>query len=404
MEKIPIPKQARSFCNIISSSSPTGEARIVGGYVRDFLSGKIPKEIDIATNLEPNLVMMICEENGLKVIPTGLSHGTVTVIINSVSIEVTTLRVDKQCDGRHAEVFFTNNWEEDAKRRDFTINAMYADVDGNLYDYFNGINDLKSKIIRFIGNPEERIHEDYLRIMRYFRFLGYFEYSEEVKIDKKSFDAAVKLAKYLKKISIERIRDELMKTLYSNSPKAPIKLMQQNNIFQEIGLNIKHVENLEFCDDPIINFAAMLKVSDYKDLKILEHFKFSKNDQRLIYTLVNTDFLTVFHSICNNISAGKVIVDEVHCNMQRFGKENYIQLFKMYSVINFNLFDKVLLDEFIKSLYAIKMQEFPINGNDIMKLGFEGPEIKHAILRAKDTWIENNCSLNKEEILKLLKK
>ena len=404
MTKIPIPKQVKSLCSIISTSSSNGEARIVGGYVRDFLSGRMPKEIDMATNLTPDVIMKICETNGLKAIPTGLSHGTVTVLVSGISIEVTTLRIDVECNGRHAEVLFTNNWEEDARRRDFTINALYADDDGNLYDYFNGINDLKSKTIRFIGNPEDRIHEDYLRIMRYFRFLGYFEYSEEIQLDQNSFAAAAKLATNLKKISIERIRDELMKTFGSKSPQVPIKLMQQSGIFEKIGLKIKNVANLRFCTDPIINLAAILKTSAYTDLKILEQFKFSKKDQRTIHTLISVDFSYVFENIHNNISNGKVNFDEVHCCMQKFGKESYIQLFKMYSVINPSSIGKLLLDDFINSLESVKMKEFPIKGNDVVNLGFEGPEIKQAMSKGKDIWIESNCNLSKEEILDLLKK
>ena len=364
----------------------------------------MPKEIDMATNLTPDVIMKICETNGLKVVPTGLSHGTVTVLIGGMSVEVTTLRIDVECNGRHAEVLFTNNWEEDARRRDFTINALYADADGNLYDYFNGINDLKSKTIRFIGNPEDRIHEDYLRIMRYFRFLGYFEYSEEIQLDQNSFAAAAKLATNLKKISIERIRDELMKTLGSKSPQVPIKLMQQSGIFEKIGLKIKNVANLRFCTDPIINLAAILKTSAYTDLKILEQFKFSKKDQRTIHTLISVDFSYVFENIHNSISNGKVNFDEVHCCMQKFGKENYIQLFKMYSVINPSSVGKLLLDDFINSLESVKMKEFPIKGNDVVELGFEGPEIKQAMSKGKDIWIESNCNLSKEEILELLKK
>jgi poly(A) polymerase len=405
LTKIPVPKQVKSFCRAISQYSSNGEARIVGGYVRDFLSGRTPKEIDMATNLTPDVIMKICEKNGLKAIPTGLSHGTVTVLVGGISIEVTTLRVDVACDGRHAEVLFTNNWEEDARRRDFTINALYADADGNLYDYFRGINDLQSKIIRFIGNPEERIHEDCLRIMRYFRFLGYFEYSEAIQLDKGSFDSAVKLSENLKKISVERIRDELMKTLQSKSPQVPMRLMQQSGIFEKIGLdNIKNIEGLVFCNNAIINLSAILKDSDYKDLKILTQLKFSKNDQRTIHTLISTDFSDVFQSTCNKVSDGKTEYDEVHRYMQKFGKENYIQLFEMYSVINPNSVAEFVLDEFIKSLQSIKMKEFPIRGNDVVELGFKGPEIKQVLLKAKDIWIENNCSLNKKEVLDLLKK
>src|SRR5262249_19890795 len=147
-----------------------GAPRFVGGCVRDGLLGRKIRDIDIATPLEPAAVMKAAETAGLKPVPTGIDHGTVTVVADHTGIEVTTLRRDVETDGRHAIVAFTDDWREDAARRDLTMNALSADVSGTIYDYFDGIADLKSGKVRFVGAPEDRMREDYLRILRFFRF------------------------------------------------------------------------------------------------------------------------------------------------------------------------------------------------------------------------------------------
>lgn len=145
--------------------------RLVGGVVRDLLLGNDPKDIDLATECTPQGMIQIFERAGLRYIPTGLQHGTVTVNINHINYEITTLRIDHVTDGRHALVQFTSDWMKDAERRDLTINAMSLSFDGTLFDYFNGRKDLEERKVRFVGNARERITEDYLRILRYFRYI-----------------------------------------------------------------------------------------------------------------------------------------------------------------------------------------------------------------------------------------
>ena len=151
-----------------------GVLRFVGGAVRDALKGLSGFDLDLATDLSPDELVEACDEEGLKTIPIGIKYGTVGVLINDEVLEVTSLRKDVKTDGRHAEVEFTDNWEEDASRRDLTINAVYADEKGNVFDYYNGISDLENGIVRFIGSPTVRIKEDYLRILRFFRFYSMF--------------------------------------------------------------------------------------------------------------------------------------------------------------------------------------------------------------------------------------
>ena len=163
LENIKETKTIFSYLNEIGKES---EVRFVGGCVRKSLCGENINDIDLATSHEPDEVKKRLNKSDIKVIDTGISHGTVTAILNKKKFEITTLRKDISTDGRHANVEFTSNWEQDASRRDFTINAIYADIEGRIFDPLNGISDLQNGIIKFIGSPKERIQEDYLRILR----------------------------------------------------------------------------------------------------------------------------------------------------------------------------------------------------------------------------------------------
>ena len=409
LSKIQIPRAAKIVCKIISSISHKSEARIVGGYVRDILSEKTPNEIDMATNILPEDVIRIFSKNSIQTIPTGIQHGTVTVIVNNTPIEITTLRIDVMCDGRHAEVIFGDSWEEDAKRRDFTMNAMYADINGNIYDYFDGKEDIKNKVVRFIGHPKQRIHEDYLRIMRYFRFLGSFDYTDGIVLDHESFNAAVELSENLQYISAERIRSELVKTLSSTHKDFPIALMLKNGIFSNIGLNFQlaNIDTLYFCNDPIINLAALFKLSDIQDLSILKTLKFSNKEQKIIYQLLNTEFSEIFDNILKKLLANKETSDDIHIVMQEIGKDTYINLFKMYCVIKIKTLKIDNIQSVFKSfemiLHRIQMEVIPITGIDIMKLGFEKEEIGNQLSAAKKIWLQHKCKIDKDTILRLLK-
>lgn len=204
--------------------------RIVGGAVRDTFVGGHVHDIDLATPLLPDIVMQKLNDAGVKTIPTGLQHGTITAISNSNSFEVTTLRKDTETDGRHAIVEFCDNWVEDAQRRDFTMNALYADpITGEVFDYFGGIEDLRNQRVKFIGNAQDRIEEDHLRILRYFRFLSRFENAE---IDADSLEACATLSKRQMTLARERISDELIKLCSAINPYNAINTAYENDIFQ----------------------------------------------------------------------------------------------------------------------------------------------------------------------------
>ncbi len=201
------------------------QAMFAGGCVRDRIMGREPKDYDIATTALPEEVLNVAKTRGLKAVPTGLEHGTVTIIKNSIPIEVTTLRADIDTDGRHATVKFGASFEEDAARRDFTINAMYEDSDGKIHDFFGGKADIKAKALRFVGDPEKRIQEDYLRIMRLFRFWGELGFAPS----EQTLHILAKQVEGLKKLSTERVWSELEKTLQS-APQNVLRAMGESNV------------------------------------------------------------------------------------------------------------------------------------------------------------------------------
>ena len=176
-QKIKKETEIKEIFKAIEEFSKNSEIRYVGGCVRKAINDELIDDIDLAVNLNPDDVCKILKENNIKFYKTGIDHGTVTVLINNKKFELTSLRKDILTDGRHAKVEFSNDWHEDASRRDFTINSIYADIDGNLFDPFDGKKDLENGEIKFIGEPEKRIKEDYLRILRYIRF--FLNYSKK---------------------------------------------------------------------------------------------------------------------------------------------------------------------------------------------------------------------------------
>lgn len=209
-----------------------GETRIVGGAVRDALVGVPTADVDLATRLSPDAVMRRLRAAGLKAVPTGLAHGTVTAVAPGAVVEVTTLRRDLTTDGRRATVAFTNDWREDAARRDFTFNALYADpLTGAISDYFGGVDDLAAGRVRFIGAPLVRIAEDHLRILRFFRFHARFGRGAP---DAAGLDAATARANDLMALSRERIRDEMVKLLSLPDPTPTVAIMVERAILAPV--------------------------------------------------------------------------------------------------------------------------------------------------------------------------
>lgn len=219
--------------------SARGDTRLVGGAVRDWLLDLQVSDLDLATRLTPDRVMDALAEAGIRAVPTGLAHGTVTAIVDQTPHEVTTLRRDVATFGRHAEVAFTDDWRADAARRDFTINALYADpVSGAVVDFFGGLADLAAQRVRFIGEPLERIAEDHLRILRFFRFSARFA----PELDRDGLAACAARSNDLLALSRERIRDELLKLLALPSPAPTVAAMLGRGILSPVLPEIRQAE------------------------------------------------------------------------------------------------------------------------------------------------------------------
>ncbi|MGK2285210.1 CCA tRNA nucleotidyltransferase [Pedomonas sp. V897] len=209
-----------------------GATRLVGGAVRDSLLGLPVQDVDLATRFPPQEVIRRLEAAGIRAIPTGIDHGTVTAVSDHQSFEITTLRRDVSTDGRRATVAFTEDWKEDAARRDFTINALYANpLTGEIFDYFGGLEDLEARRVRFIGRPLERIAEDHLRILRFFRFHARFGRGAP---DPESFEACVARANDLMALSRERIREEILRLLGTADPAPTVALMVRHGVFAPV--------------------------------------------------------------------------------------------------------------------------------------------------------------------------
>ncbi len=229
-------------CRVIAAleREEAGAARFVGGCVRDGLLGLAPKDVDIATQLTPDRVIAALTRAHLGVAPTGLDHGTITAIADHRGVEVTTLRADVSTDGRRAVVAFTRDWEIDARRRDFTINALYLTPDRKLFDPVGGAADLARRAVRFIGAPEDRIREDFLRILRFFRFSARFAPN----FDAIGLAACGALKEGLRQLSAERVGDEMMKLLALEAPQAAITAMSASGVLGEIWPPAPQIETL----------------------------------------------------------------------------------------------------------------------------------------------------------------
>jgi poly(A) polymerase len=267
-----------------------GLTRYVGGAVRDELLGLAVSDIDLATKLRPEAVMERLTAAGIRTIPTGIEHGTITAVSKGQPVEITTLRRDVSTDGRRATVAFTDDWQEDAARRDFTINALFADpVSGEIHDYFGGREDLAARRVRFIGDPLQRIAEDHLRILRFFRFHARFGAGEP---EAAGLNACARRAKDLMALSRERIADELLKLLAVSDPVPTVRIMLEHEILAPVLPEIapeglQHLEALVAAElaagiapDPLRRLAALLPPEPLTAEKIAARLKLSNKARK----------------------------------------------------------------------------------------------------------------------------
>ena len=366
------------------------EVRLVGGCVRNYILGRKINDYDLATKYKPEELINIFEKNGIKYYKSGIDFGTITAIINGKSFEITTLRKDIKPDGRHTLVEFTDNYEIDAARRDFTINALYCDINCNIYDYFNGISDTKKGILRFIGNPEKRIIEDNLRILRFFRFYSYYSYS----LDYKSLKACEKFANKICNLSKERIAKELKSLFESKYPLNALLKMQSINIIQIIfgkKLSFKYLEIFYSINAIIHNYKFNYLVPIV--ILIIEN----NIDYKFLITKKEKNFVSIL--LKNRINE----IDEFEIKKLLFNYKDK-DLVKDIIMVNICINYKKEYLELLKNIDNIDIPKFNINAKVLQINGFNNSKKYSLILeKMKDIFIESNFSMNEDDIMKKYK-
>ena len=384
----------------INNYNETSEIRYVGGCVRKILNDEKTDDIDLATNLTPDQVRQCLDKNQIKFFETGIEHGTITAVIDDQNFEITTLRKDVKTDGRHAVVEYTTNWKEDSLRRDFSINSIYSDLDGNLYDPNSGHKDLNVGIIKFIGDPETRIKEDYLRIIRYLRF--YTEYSKIdheiniIKIIKKNIEG-------LGKISKERQFNELKKILKLDNFLKLFKNKTSCELFSLIFPQLKNFKKLSKLSKPqekilknkSLNFVISFLVIDETDNSDYFVYKYNLPNELKdkINFLKNNSLNKDSTKIFNKKDLQKIFYYE--------GKSSTIDL------IDFNLLyfkQSKKLSELKTYFEKLDKPEFPIKAQLLINdYGLkEGRELGQKLKNLEMKWIENNFNLSKKDMEKVL--
>ena len=373
--------------------------RFVGGCVRKYLSGEKIDDIDAATILTTDQIKEKLKNTDLKIIDTGIKHGTVTVLSDTKKIELTTLRKDVKTDGRHAEIEYTDDWQLDSERRDFTMNAIYMDINGKIFDPQNGIVDLKNKNVKFIGDPQKRIEEDYLRIIRFIRFKVMYD----IQLEKTTIEAIKHNLTGIKKISKERILDELLKIL---ELKSFLKINESDHlkeiflmIFPEF-LYLNRLERLKkICKYSNINKDLLLAALLIDDKNNDEYFSHKYNVSSKI-----KETLKKLSSNLIEVKKNKNFFDkDLIRNVYFYGKEHLINL----NIINFSINSKIKIDEFSKILNLVLKSNVPklhVNGEYLKKNGMkEGESLGKVLKKIESEWANNNFEISNQRIKDLIK-
>lgn len=377
-----------------------GAARFVGGAVRNALLHEPVAEVDIATPLPPDEVMRRLKQAGLGAVPTGLAHGTVTAIASGKPFEITTLRRDVQTDGRHAVVAYTDDWAEDAARRDFTMNAIYADVDGTLADPTGGIADIEARRVRFVGDPVTRIREDYLRILRLFRFHAWYG---EGPLDAAALKAAIAERAGLKRLSAERIQKELLRLLEAPGAAAALRAMEESGILAEIlpaPVALARAEKLasllrahHLPSAPLLLLAALLP-----SLKAAEEtaaaLKLSNADRDRLIAAADPQ-VRIDAALSPSLARRAIY----RAGLRRFRD----RLLFCWAESSEDAKDK-RWTAVLSLSYAWEPPAFPLTGRDVLEAGVdEGPGVGRTLAALEQWWVEQDFLPGRDALLVRLK-
>ena len=384
----------------IENYSEEAEVRYVGGCIRKILNNEKVEDIDLATNIEPIKVKSALQKNGINFYETGMTHGTITASIENEKYEITSLRNDVSTDGRHAKVEFTNNWLQDAERRDFTINSIYSDINGNLFDPFDGKKDIENGKVKFIGDPEKRIKEDYLRILRYIRF--FLSYSKH-EHDEKVISTIRKNLDGVSQISSERLLDEFRK--FFNS-KGFLRLNEDSFSLEIIELIFPQFKNISVFKS--LNNFALKKINDLDFIFFLsilivdgsdnaDYFMYKYNISKKEKKRIN--FLNNFYSNINNKTFTSKNLSKI---FYYEGKQSLLDLL-YFQIFRSKKIDKKIIS-FIDYFKDKEPPLLPLRAITLMtKYNIpEGKELGDKLKKIENKWVDNDFKISDSEIQKVL--
>jgi len=388
---------AKKIFEAVNSYNLDSEIRYVGGCIRKIINKEKIDDIDLATNLDPNELCSALKKNNINYYETGIDHGTITALLDGYKFEITSLREDIFTDGRHAKVKFSKNWKEDASRRDFTINSIYSDKDGNLFDPYNGKKDLENGFINFIGNIDKRIKEDYLRILRYLRFhLNYSKHPHNLDVIRK-----IKInIGGLSKLSKERLLDELKKIINLNTLE---KLSKDKLSLEIFSIIFPELKDINFFSKLSLTQKDLLKENDFIFLLslilidetdnidyFLYKFNISKKDQKRLKLIDN------FYK--EKINSKSFSLDKMNKIFYYHGKQTVIDILN-YRIIKNKKLDENLID--MITLFQNKDKLImPVNA-DLLMTKYNIPEGKQLGIKLKSIeqeWVNNNFKISDQQI------
>ncbi|MGU3398341.1 CCA tRNA nucleotidyltransferase [Brucellaceae bacterium D45D] len=386
-----------------------GEARVVGGAVRNTLLGTKVSDIDVATTHVPQETVRLAQEAGFKTVPTGIEHGTVTVVVKGTPFEVTTLRHDIETDGRHAKVAFGTDWEADAQRRDFTINALYAKADGTVIDTVGGLNDIETKTLRFIGDAEQRIREDYLRILRFFRFFAWYGSGRP---EAEGLRASARLKDGLAQLSSERVWAELKKLLSAPDPSRALLWMRQAGVLTTIlpesekwGIDAIHAlvrteSDLGWQADALLRLESIVPPDAVRLEAMGKRLKMSNAERARIEAWGRADAIKpeLSEQALKKIiyrGSSQAVIDRIRlayaaARQDAAGSDD--------AMIRAGGFARLL-----ETAQNYDAPVFPVTGGDLLELGVEkGPVLGEELRRLETFWIDSGFSLDRAALLRKL--
>jgi poly(A) polymerase len=390
---------------LFAALNQAGEARIVGGAVRDALMRRPVGDLDFATTLLPDQTIGAVEAAGFKAVPTGYAHGTITAVKDGRGYEITTLRKDVATDGRRADVAFGTDWETDALRRDFTINALSVDAQGTIYDYCDGLADIETRAVRFIGNAETRIREDYLRTLRFYRF---FAHLGSGRPDADGIRATAKLKDGLSKLSAERVWQEIKKLLTAPDPSRALLWMRQAGVLTAVlpeserwGIDaipalISSEQALKWTHDTLLRLMAITPPDLQQREALAERLRLSKSERERLLAHAAT---APINAETSDLALRKRLYREGLSGIADHLKLALVSMRSKAEADNQTMIDIAKLSGLLNTATTYDRPEFPVGGNDIKSKNLEGPALGKALEALEQQWIDSGFTLTKAQLL-----